>query len=150
MIGEKIKLFRKQKKLTQEQLGQLVDLSGVAIMRYEKGQREPNRETIEKIAKVLEVAPSQIYGWDDFDEKYNQNGKLAKDVNNIEETKNIKENLYSGDVAKKIKALMEELGTTNKALMFDGQEIDEETKKLLKDSLENSYKMAKMLNKKEE
>lgn len=60
MIGDQIKRLRKIKKITQEDLGKLVGLSGVAIMRYEKGQREPNLETIQKIADALGVSINDL------------------------------------------------------------------------------------------
>ena len=63
MTGNNIKEARKLKGLTQEELGKLIGLSGVAIMRYEKGQREPNMETIEKIANVLNIHPIDLIGW---------------------------------------------------------------------------------------
>ena len=62
-IGKFIAEQRKLKGLTQEELGKLIGLSGVAIMRYEKGQREPNMETIEKIANVLNIHPIDLIGW---------------------------------------------------------------------------------------
>lgn len=141
MIGEKIKSFRKQKKLTQDQLGQLVDLSGVAIMRYEKGQREPNRETIEKIATALEVTPSQIYGWD---EKYNKDGQLAQDVKQYEQF----EKVFNSDMGNMLKFLIEQLEGDNHLLKFEGIDLDDELREVLKNSLSNIYDTAKILNKK--
>lgn len=55
-LGERIKRFRKSRGMTQEVLGNLVGLSGVAIMRYEKDQREPNQEIVTKIANALDVS----------------------------------------------------------------------------------------------
>lgn len=69
MIGEHIKSARKFAGLTQEQLGQAIGISGVAIMRYEKGQREPSKEIIEKIATALKASPTDIMGWDCLDER---------------------------------------------------------------------------------
>ena len=54
-VGENIKHFRKEKGYTQEELGYMVGLSGVAIMRYEKEQREPKQDILIKIAKALGV-----------------------------------------------------------------------------------------------
>lgn len=59
-IGENIRLHRKEKGLTQEELGELVGISGVAVMRYEKGQREPKQETLLKISKALGVHLGRI------------------------------------------------------------------------------------------
>lgn len=61
-VGENIKRMRKEHGLTQEELGKKIDVSGVAIMRYEKGQREPKLETIEKIANALEVSSYELQG----------------------------------------------------------------------------------------
>lgn len=55
--------IRKLKGLTRQDLGNLVGLSSVAIGRYENGQREPDKKTIEKIADALNVHPSEIMGW---------------------------------------------------------------------------------------
>lgn len=63
-IAENIRRIRKERGLTQEELGKLVGLSGVAIMRYEKGQREPKVETLEKIAFVLGVKVFSIMRFD--------------------------------------------------------------------------------------
>lgn len=71
MIGKHIKSARKSAGLTQDELGQLIGISGVAIMRYEKGQREPTKETIEKIAAKLQVSPNELMGWEVAQEKMN-------------------------------------------------------------------------------
>ncbi len=63
-LGERIKELRSKKGLTQEELGKLIGISGVAIMRYEKGQREPDIKTIEKLALKLGVSPLQLMGWE--------------------------------------------------------------------------------------
>ena len=51
--GSLIKEAREKKGFTQEQLGKAIGVTGVAIMRYEKGKRTPSSEVIEKIANVL-------------------------------------------------------------------------------------------------
>ena len=50
MIGKVIRYMRKQKKYKQEVLGQMIKVKGNTITQYEKGQRNPTFETIEKIA----------------------------------------------------------------------------------------------------
>ena len=49
--------------MTQEELGKLMGVTGVTIMRYEKGQREPSLEQLQKIADILHVEPSYLVGW---------------------------------------------------------------------------------------
>lgn len=41
-IGERIKAAREAAGMTQEQLGRELGVTGVAVMRYEKGQRQPS------------------------------------------------------------------------------------------------------------
>lgn len=69
-VGERIKSAREAAGLTQEQLGQKIDVTGVAIMRYEKDQREPRRKQLERIADALGVDVNWImtgYTVKDFD-----------------------------------------------------------------------------------
>lgn len=61
-IGENIKHFRKEKGLTQKELGNLCGINEVQIRRYELGGSNPKLETIQKIATALGVEP---YALDD-------------------------------------------------------------------------------------
>lgn len=54
-IGFNIKKYRERKKLTQKQLGELLNVSQAMIAQYEKGIRHPKIETLRKIANVLNV-----------------------------------------------------------------------------------------------
>ncbi len=56
MIGKVIRYMRKQKKYKQEVLGQMIKVKGNTITQYEKGQRNPTFETIEKIAKLCDYS----------------------------------------------------------------------------------------------
>lgn len=61
-IGERIKEARESKNMTQGKLGKEIGVTGVTIMRYEKGQREPNIETIFNLAEKLNVSVSYLLG----------------------------------------------------------------------------------------
>lgn len=54
--GSRIKTAREAANMTQEQLGKYLGVTGVTIMRYEKNQREPRLEQLQKIAEILEVS----------------------------------------------------------------------------------------------
>lgn len=54
-IGERIKAAREAAGMTQEQLGRELGVTGVAVMRYEKGQRMPNLGQIQAIAAALDA-----------------------------------------------------------------------------------------------
>ena len=59
-VGENIKRIRKEKGLTQKQLGELCGLADSAIRRYENGGANPKIETKKKIANALEVPVEDI------------------------------------------------------------------------------------------
>ena len=57
--------------------------------------------------------------------------------------------LSNQDVAKELNFLLEQLGSENYGLLFDGNQIDEETRELLISSLKNTYNIAQsLINKK--
>lgn len=59
-IWETIKKFRQSKGMTQKQLADKCGLAPITIRQYESGKREPNLETIRKIATALEVSISDL------------------------------------------------------------------------------------------
>lgn len=61
-IGELIKTARENAGLTQVELGEKIGVTGVAIMRYEKGQRQPRLEQLQAIASVLGVSVDYLLG----------------------------------------------------------------------------------------
>lgn len=61
--SEIIKRLRKERGLTQEQLGQIIGVQKSAIAKYESGRVENlKRSSIEKLAKFFDVSPSYLLG----------------------------------------------------------------------------------------
>lgn len=60
-IGERIKAARERAGLTQVQLGEKVGVSGVAIMRYEKGTREPRYDQLKRISDALGISIYELF-----------------------------------------------------------------------------------------
>ena len=56
-IGEKIKRIRQHRRMTQKELGELVDLSANRIAQYEMGYRVPKKPLLNQIAEALRVSP---------------------------------------------------------------------------------------------
>lgn len=71
-IGHRIKYLRELKRLTQEELGKTIGVNKATINRYETGIIDIKRTTAIKLAKVFDVSPAYIMGW----EKETQNNKL--------------------------------------------------------------------------
>lgn len=61
MIGKNIKKIRQQKKLSQEKLARLTDISLNTLTKIESGfTKRPSIQTIHKIAKTLEVSLDEL------------------------------------------------------------------------------------------
>lgn len=61
-IGENIKSLRKMRGITQEDLGNMLGVSGSMIAQYETGKRNPKHSTLEKLSQALEVPVMAFYG----------------------------------------------------------------------------------------
>jgi len=61
--GSSIKEIKKRKDITQAQLGLLTGINQPNILKYEKGQRSPSLEVLERIAKTLRVDIKELL-WD--------------------------------------------------------------------------------------
>jgi transcriptional regulator with XRE-family HTH domain len=53
--------IRKQRELTQEQLGWAAGMHQTAVARIESGERKPTLDTIFKLAAGLEVPPAELF-----------------------------------------------------------------------------------------
>lgn len=66
-VGEKIKQLRKEKGLTQEELGNLLGVKKAAVQKYESGQVQNLKQTtIKKLCEVFNKYP-YYFIFDDFD-----------------------------------------------------------------------------------
>lgn len=64
IFKERLKLKRKELKLTQSQLGKMIGVSDVTIANYENGKREPNVLMIKKLSKALNTNGDYLLGLD--------------------------------------------------------------------------------------
>lgn len=60
MIGDKIKLLRRKRKLTQSQLANELNVSAQAVSKWEKGLSYPDIETIIKISELFGVTTDYL------------------------------------------------------------------------------------------
>ena len=61
-VGEQIRKARKAAKITQKELGKELGVSPQMIAQNENGDRNPKKETLEKIADALHVFVGDLYG----------------------------------------------------------------------------------------
>lgn len=64
MLGDKIKVFRKSKGFTQEELAIRLNIVRQTVSKWEKGISVPDAENLQKLADVLEVDVKQLLGVD--------------------------------------------------------------------------------------
>ena len=82
-IGENIKQFRKNKKITQKELAEKIGVTDSAITKYEKGDREPNIETLNKIATALGVTINDLVKNEEKASNKNSIGIRFLDMNKL-------------------------------------------------------------------
>lgn len=91
LFGQRIKEERVKRGLSQQQLGDLLNVSKVSVCGYEKGTRTPSLETFNKLIEILGMTSDYALGNDvrvicDDDETYTI--KLSKeDIDIIRELK---------------------------------------------------------------
>jgi transcriptional regulator with XRE-family HTH domain len=61
-IGNRIAFLRDQRGLTQEELSSSLGISRAALSHYEKNRREPDTETLGKIADLFQVSLDYLVG----------------------------------------------------------------------------------------
>ncbi len=64
-IGENIKRIRKERNLTQKELGEKLGISQAAIGQFESNHSNLKSDTIKKIAEALECTEQEIFGYND-------------------------------------------------------------------------------------
>ena len=64
IVGSRIKEERIKRGLSQQALGDLLEVSKVSICGYETGTRTPTMETFLELVKVLDVDPNYLLGRD--------------------------------------------------------------------------------------
>jgi len=130
-IGEKIKVSRKERGLTQVDLANKATISRSYLADIERNRYNPSIDVVKSIANALDIPLSFFFTEED----------KINDLN-IQLNKKDKK-----DISKVLNETLEQLQEDQNGLMFDGEPINEETKELLRISLENSMRLAKQIAK---
>lgn len=85
-LGKKIQLLRKQQKLTQERLAELVGIDSKSISKIENGNNYPAPETLTSIAKALNC---EIYELFVFQEKIAYDNMKTEIIDALNDNKNV-------------------------------------------------------------
>ena len=85
IVGRNIQKYRKIKKLTQEQLAEMINLETISLSRIETGKNYPTSENLSKISKILNVDPYEFFI---FEQELTNTQILEEIYNKIECLKN--------------------------------------------------------------
>ena len=61
-LGNRITELRESKKMTQQELAKKLNISRASLSHYEKNRREPDYETLQKIADYFQVSIDYMFG----------------------------------------------------------------------------------------
>ena len=67
MLGEKIKLYRESKNMTQGEVAEILGVKAATISKYEAETLEPNIEALKKLAELFDISIDELLKEDDFD-----------------------------------------------------------------------------------
>ena len=60
MLGDRIKLYRENRKMTQNDLADTLGVSAGTISKYESGSLEPSIESIKRLAELFEISIDEL------------------------------------------------------------------------------------------
>lgn len=63
-LGKRLQEIRKCKKLTQEQVAEFVGIETSSISNIENGKYYPSAENLDKIMKILDTQPSEVFAFE--------------------------------------------------------------------------------------
>lgn len=118
--------------ITSYKLSQLIGVSQSTLSDWKRGRSTPKQDKLQKIANYFGVTIDYLMTGIEPEQREFNPQLSAKDEK---------------DISKKVDEILSQLSTGD-ALMFDGEPMDEETKELLRVSLENGVRIAKISAKK--
>lgn len=139
-LGARIKHMRLMRGYTQSQMAEKLNMTEANFSSYERDKSAPPSERLNQIASILNVSIDYLHGRTD---NIQAHASLAAGGAASSTPLTARE---ERDIAKDLERMLSDL-ESNEALAFHGEPIDEESKELLRISLENSMRLAKQLAK---
>lgn len=128
-IGKRIKEKRMELGITQEDLASKLGYkSKTTIAKIENGTNDITQSRVVDFANALNTTPAYLMGWEDSE------SQLIPTLNKKDER----------DIAKRLEQTLDQLESDQDGLMFSGEPLDDQTRELLKASLQSSITIAKI------
>lgn len=135
-LGARIRELRNKRGLTQSQLGDMINVTKASISGYENGTRNPDKETLIKLADIFHVSTDYLLGRTEIKQAHVLTGKEEYDFTPEEEI----------SAQKKMQEMIEDI----KKEAEGDDDIDSDTLQLLLMSAENTARYLTMLEKEKE
>ncbi len=129
IFSKRLKDMRRDNGKTQEDMAKLLNIRRSTYGEYERGKIMPPVDKIKILADYFGVSVDFLMG--------NTNFKTHEERNESDPM----------DVSKQMKIILEYLENNQSVLTLDGNTLDDESREVLKLSLESGLKMAHILNK---
>ncbi|WP_117168841.1 helix-turn-helix domain-containing protein [Paraliobacillus sediminis] len=81
MDGKRLRELRNEKKLTQSELGKIINVSKVSVSGYESGDRTPDTDNLRRLADYFGVTSDYLLGRSDNPNSSLEDSKIAKLLN---------------------------------------------------------------------
>lgn len=119
--------LRDQKGFKDSDVARITGITKSTFSDWKSGRSNPKNDKLQKIADCLGVSISCLLTGEETSKK--EITLTSKDER---------------DISRRLEQALEDLEGQQEGLMFDGEPLDDETKELLKISLENSIRIAKL------
>ena len=127
-FGNRLKTLRENHNLSQKEFANILNIANSALSQYESDKRVPSDEVKLQIAKYFNVTTDYLLG--------NETPAKFKPQLTDKDKK---------DIAKQVEDMLDGLDADNPiSFQLDGNEIDDDTRELLRQSLQNALEFARL------
>ena len=125
-LCHRLRSLRQDEKHSQAEIARLIDVNRSTYGAYERGTILPPMDKIQKLADLFAVSVDYLVG--------NTNDRTRSEIKAL-------------DVSEQVRVLMKYLQDNEADLTLDGAILDQDSRDALMASLENSLRMAQIINK---
>lgn len=127
-FGNRLKTLRENHNLSQKEFANILNIANSTLSQYESDKRVPSDEVKLQIAKYFNVTTDYLLG--------NETPAKFKPQLTDKDKK---------DIAKQVEDMLDGLDADNPiSFQLDGNEIDDDTRELLRQSLQNALEFARL------
>ncbi len=93
-LGKRIQSLRREQNITQEKFSEIIGLDITSLSKIETGRNYPSPDTLEKIARALNVEEQDLFNFNNFLSQTDYLKKIEENINIIKMDENKLRFLY--------------------------------------------------------